>query len=37
MKDMIVGPAVFVGEAGEEFTDISDDDVELILLHFTEV
>ncbi len=25
------------GEDGEDFTDVSDDDVELVMLHFTEV
>ena len=37
INDLIVGPAVFVGEDGEDFTDISDRDVELVMLHFTEV
>ena len=37
INDLIVGPAVFVGEAGEDFTDISDSDLEMVMLHFTEV
>ena len=37
INGLIVGPAVFVGEAGEDFTDISDDDIERVMLHFTEV
>lgn len=35
--DMIVGPAVFVGEGGEEFTDLTEEQAEMIVLHFTEV
>ena len=29
--DMIVGPAVFVGEGGEDFTDVSDEDAMLVM------
>lgn len=35
--DMILGPAVFIGEAGEEFTDLAEEDIEMIMLHFAEV
>ena len=34
IEDMIVGPAVFVGEAGGDFTDIAEEDADLILLFF---
>ena len=30
-NDMIFGPAIFLGEAGEEFTDISDDDAMTVM------
>ena len=30
-NDMIFGPAVFLGEAGEDFTDISDDDAMTVM------
>lgn len=35
--DMILGPAIFVGEAGVEFTDLSEEDADMIMQHFTEV
>lgn len=37
LNDMIVGPAVFVGEDGEEFCSLTEDQAEMIALHFTEV
>lgn len=33
-KDVIVGPAVFVGEAEEDFTDIAEADAKTLLLLF---
>lgn len=33
----IVGPAVFVGESGEEFTDILHEDAEVLKIFFSEV
>lgn len=34
INDMIVGPAVFVGEDGEEFSDISEYDHAMIMMYF---
>ena len=37
IQDMIHGPAIFLGEDGEDFTDLSDDDIHTIKLLFSEV
>ena len=34
IRDMIHGPAIFLGEDGEDFTDISCDDMETVKLLF---
>lgn len=34
INEVVLGPAVFVGEEGEEFTDISDESIELLRLFF---
>lgn len=33
--DMIVGPALFVGDAGEDFTDLTEAQINEIMGHFT--
>lgn len=36
LEDVVVGPAVFVGQDGSEFTDISDQDADWLIRLFEE-
>lgn len=37
IKDMLVGPVVFIGEAGAEFTDIQDREAYLVMKIFGQI